>query len=411
MSDTPETPSSDDFLAEAPSVEALQAALGNDFEIHRLLGEGSMAVVYLATETGLDRQVAVKVLKRSHAASETARARFEREAKSSASLSHPKIVQVYRYGRLPDDTPYLVMRYVKGRTMEERIEAEGRLDLRTARGVLKSVASALAAAHKAGIIHRDIRPANVLWDDERKEGLLSDFGIAALQAPTGEQAARLTTVGQVIGNPRYLSPEQLREESITEMVDIYAFGILGYELLAGRGPYEGRNNAQMMAAHLQAEPRPLEELRGGAPADIADLLRRCLNKEPKKRPRAVDIERQLEEGDPDATGGYASIQRPAPADPTDIGELVKRRVPQIVVLALAAGAGLIGVVGELQGDVLPEGALRLTFPFVIAGILASTVIAWFHGEKGEQKAPTLEYTLLGVIAVGWLAATIWVVMG
>jgi serine/threonine-protein kinase len=409
MSETTETPSSDDFLAEAPSVEALQAALGDDFEIHRLLGEGSMAVVYLATEKGLDRQVAVKVLKRSHAASETARARFEREARSSASLSHPKIVSVYRYGRLPDDTPYLVMRYVKGRTMEERVEAEGRLDLRTARKTLKSVASALAAAHKAGIIHRDIRPANVLWDDERKEGLLSDFGIAALQAPTGEQAARLTTVGQVIGNPRYLSPEQLREEAITEMVDIYAFGILGYELLSGRGPYDGSNNAQMMAAHLQAEPRPLEELRGGTPHDIADLLRRCLNKEPKKRPRAADIERMLEEGDPETSGAYAAVARPGHADPTDIQELVKRRVPQIVISTAVAGGTTILAVSELD-DRLPESAFALTVALAIAALFASMVIGWFHGEKGEQTAPTLEYILLGVIGVGWLAATVWILM-
>jgi len=369
-----------------------------------------MAVVYLATEKGLDRQVAVKVLKRSHAASETARARFEREARSSASLSHPKIVQVYRYGRLPDDTPYLVMRYVKGRTMEERVEAEGRLDLRTARKTLKSVASALAAAHKAGIIHRDIRPANVLWDDEGKEALLSDFGIAALQAPTGEQAARLTTIGQVIGNPRYLSPEQLREESITEMVDIYAFGILGYELLSGRGPYDGTNNAQLMAAHLQAEPRPLDELRGGAPADIADLLRRCLNKEPKKRPRAVDIERQLEESDPETSGAYASVPRPGQPDPTDIGELVKRRVPQIVISTAVAGGTTILAVSELD-DRLPESAFPLTVALAIAALFASMVIGWFHGEKGEQTAPTLEYVLLGVIGVGWLAATVWILVG
>jgi len=410
MSDTSGTPSSDDFLAEAPSVDALQSALDGDFEIHRLLGEGSMAVVYLATEKGLDRQVAVKVLKRSHAASETARARFEREARSSASLSHPKIVQVYRYGRLPDDTPYLVMRYVKGRTMEERVEAEGRLDLRTARKTLKSVASALAAAHKAGIIHRDIRPANVLWDDEGKEALLSDFGIAALQAPTGEQAARLTTIGQVIGNPRYLSPEQLREESITEMVDIYAFGILGYELLSGRGPYDGTNNAQLMAAHLQAEPRPLDERRGGAPADIADLLRRCLNKEPKKRPRAVDIERQLEESDPETSGAYASVPRPGQPDPTDIGELVKRRVPQIVISTAVAGGTTILAVSELD-DRLPESAFPLTVALAIAALFASMVIGWFHGEKGEQTAPTLEYVLLGVIGVGWLAATVWILVG
>jgi len=410
MSETSVTPPSEGFLSEAPSAEELQDALGDDFEVHRMLGEGSMAVVYLATERGLDRQVAVKVLKRSHAASETARARFEREARSSASLSHPKIVQVYRFGRLPDDTPYLVMRYVKGRTMEERIEAEGRLDLQMARGILAGVASALAAAHDAGIIHRDIRPANILWDDERREALLTDFGIAALQAPTGEQASRLTTVGQVIGNPRYLSPEQLREDAITEMVDIYAFGILGYELLSGRGPYDGSSNAQIMAAHIQGEPRPLEELRGGAPHDLADLLRRCLNKEPRKRPRATDIVRLLEQRDPGPSGAYASMPRPAP-DPTDPAELLKRRVPQIVLTTVVAGVGTVGLVGELvDRDVLPQLAFLLSLPFVVAAVAVASVIAWFHGEKGKQTAPALEYTLLAVIGVTWLAVSAWILM-
>lgn len=365
-----------------------------------------MAVVYLATEKGLDRQVAVKVLKRSHAQSETARARFEREAKSSASLSHPKIVQVFRYGRLSDDTPYLVMHYVKGRTMEERLEAEGRMDLTTAREVLKTVASALAAAHASGIIHRDIRPANVLWDDDNREARLSDFGIAALQSPTGEQAGRLTTIGQVIGNPKYLSPEQLREEAITEAVDIYAFGILGYELLAGRGPYEGRNNAQMMAAHLQADPTPLEELRGGVPKALADLLRRCLNKDPKKRPRAADIVRILEAEDSANSGAHPSTASSAAHDPTDIQQLVKRRVPQIVIFTIIAGWGLLQVVSQfVEMSVLPQGAYQLTLPLVVAGVLASTVVAWFHGEKGKQQATALEYVLLGVIAIGWVAAT------
>ncbi len=411
MSETPETPTQDTSAPDAPTVAELQSALGDDFEIHRVLGQGSMAVVYLGTEKGLDRQVAVKVLRRSHAESETARARFEREARSSASLSHPKIVQVYRYGRLPDDTPYLVMRYVKGRTMEDRIEAEGRMDLRTARQVLTAVASALTAAHKSGIIHRDIRPANVLWDDERREALLADFGIAALQAPTGEQSSRLTTVGQVIGNPRYMSPEQLQEESITEMVDIYAFGILGYELLAGRGPYDGRNNAQLMAAHLQAEPRPLEELRGGVPPELADLLKRCLNKQSKKRPRAADIIRILEESDPDRSGAHAAVGAGS-HDPTDFQELVKRRVPQIVLITLGVSGFSMGAIDMLgQNGVVPESTFRFAFPFFVAAVLASTVIAWFHGEAGKQKAPVLEYVLLGAIAAAWIAVTTWMVIG
>lgn len=365
-----------------------------------------MAVAYLATERGLDRLVAIKVMKKSQVADETARRRFEREARASASLSHPGIVQVYRYGRLPDDTPFLVMHYVKGRTMEDRVEAEGGLELTSARAILASVASALAAAHAKGIIHRDVRPANVLWDDERQEALLSDFGIAALQTPTGEQVSRLTNMGEVIGSPRYLSPEQIKEEPLTEMVDIYAFGITGYELLTGRGPYDETGPVRLIAAHLHAEPRPLAELRPDAPADLADVLRRCLNKDPRKRPRAADIVRMLE------SEGAGGALRPTGRghEQADLQELVRRRVPQIVFVTAGVGWLLLELSSQLvDGGVLPNVFYRLTLPFVVAGVLASTVVSWFHGERGHQRAPLLEYVLLALVAVLWVGASVWIV--
>jgi serine/threonine-protein kinase len=223
--------------AEARALEALQQAIGQDLEIKRRLGRGSMADVYLAKELELGRLVAVKVLLPMHVQDETARRRFEREAKAAASLDHPNVVQVFRFGRLPDETPYLVMRFIRGRTMEERLAAEGRLPVDVARDVLLGVASALAAAHERGIVHRDVRPANILWDEQTGHAMLSDFGIAAILVTSGEEVSRLTKTGQRVGDPRYLSPEQLMDEDLTELADMYAFGILGYMLLAGEGPY------------------------------------------------------------------------------------------------------------------------------------------------------------------------------
>jgi serine/threonine-protein kinase len=318
---------------------------------------------------------------------------------------HPNVVQVFRFGRLPDGTPYLVMRFVKGRTMEERLQAEGQLPTELVRKVLRDVADALTAAHARGIVHRDVRPANVLWDEEDGSAHLTDFGIAALLVSLGEETGRLTQTGQMIGDPRYLSPEQLRDEDLTPLVDMYAFGVMGYELYSGEGPYAARTNTQLIAGHLSGEPRPLSSLRPDVDPAVADLLRRCLNRDPNHRPRAVDAARILRIG----AGGVAAA--PA-AQSSDLSELLRRRVPQIVVISGGAGLSLIGLMGELvdRGTVDPI-VFPLTLAFVVCGFVASMVVAWFHGERGPQKATLMEWTVLGVIGVIWVILSAWIVGG
>lgn len=392
------------------SIDELQSALGDDFEVLRRLGRGSMATVYLAKEKALGRLVAVKVLLPGRATDETARRRFEREAKAAASLVHPHVVDVYRFGRLPDQTPYLVMRFVKGRTMEERLEAEGRLPNGLARGVLADVTSALAAAHARGIVHRDIRPANVLWDTETESAHLTDFGIAALLETSGENVTRITKTGQMVGDPRYLSPEQLLDQGLTELADMYAVGILGYELYTGEGPYEAKTNTQWITAHLSAEPRDLTRLRPDIDPRVADLLKRCLNREPKHRPSAADAARILGGGQPVGAGvpakGTGSVE-----DAADFRELVRRRVPQIVAMAGAGGMGLMAFTSMLvEMDVLPQRVFHLTLPLVACGLMAATVVAWFHGERGRQESSVLEWMLLSVIGVAWLTISAWIIM-
>lgn len=402
----PETSGSSE--AERRSIEELQSALGDDLEVLRKLGKGSMATVYLARERSLGRLVAVKVLLPGRAAEETARRRFEREAKAAASLVHPRVVQVFRFGRLPDETPYLVMRYVKGRTMEERLKAEGRLPSDLARAVLADVTSALAAAHARGIVHRDVRPANVLWDEESESSYLTDFGIAALLATSGEDATRITKTGQMVGDPRYLSPEQLRDEDLTELADMYAVGILGYELYTGEGPYEAKTNTQWITAHLTQDPLDLRRLRPDIPEEVADLLKRCLNREPKHRPSAADAARILS-GEREASFG----ERPSRGidEAADLRELVRRRVPQIVAMAGAAGLGLMGLMSQfVEMGIAPPIAYRLTLPLVACGVAAATVVAWFHGEKGRQESSVLEWILLSVIAVAWLSISAWILV-
>ncbi len=382
--------------ADHQSLADLQTALGEDYELVRELGSGNMATVYLAKDRALNVQVAVKVLRPSRAVEETARRRFEREARAAASLGdHPNTVAVTRFGRLPDETPFLVMRYVKGRTMGERLKAEGRLSIPEATSVLAQVASALALAHEKGIVHRDVRPGNVLWDADKEVARLTDFGIAAVLDQTGPGVARLTKTGELLGDPRYLSPEQLTDRDVTELTDMYQFGLLGYELLAGRGPYDAHNAVDWIRAHLKQEPTDLKQLRADVPRPLADLLGRCLAKEPRHRPSARDVARAL--SDPAAGGA-------TPEDVTDLTQLLRRRVPQIVLLTVGAGVSLIGLADALE-DLLPPRTKLLTVIFVVAAILASGVLSWFHGERGRQRAPAIEYVLLGLIVIAWLAVS------
>lgn len=400
---------------------ALQEALGTEYDVKQELGAGTMARVFLARDRALGRLVAVKVLRPGRAADETARKRFEREARASASLVHPNVVEVYRFGRLPDETPFLTMRFVKGRTMEDRLAAEGRLDQDEARRILAHVASALAAAHARGIVHRDVRPNNVLWDEERGEALLSDFGIAAILATSGQDATHLTLAGQRLGEVRYQAPEQLLDEDVTEFTDIYAFGVTGYEFLTGQGPYEATADHQLVAAHLEQEPRPLETLRPGVDPALADLLRRCLAREPKHRPTAADVARALAAqgaghgaSQGASVGGRTRASGMAGArtgEPADLQELIRRRVPQIVLIALGVGWGLMTLMDQLvDRDVLAGVFYRLTLPFAACGVAAAAVIAWYHGERGKQRAPLLEYTLLAIIAVIWVALSTWIIV-
>lgn len=396
-------------------MEEVRAALGADFDVLRPLGRGSVATVYLAKDRALGIPVAIKVLKPGRAADETARRRFEREARAAASLAdHPNTVPVTRFGRLPDQTPYVVMHYVQGRTLEERLAAEGQLPVQVATQVLGEVASALALAHEKGIVHRDVRAANVLWDEEKGRARLTDFGIAAVISLTGSEVTRLTKTGQLLGDPSHLSPEQLLDEGVTELADMYLFGILGYELLAGRGPYDARTPTDWIHAHLNREPRDLRELRPDVPSELAELLRRCLAKKPNHRPSAKDVLRALHA--PTAagrTGTYGAAIEPHTADgavrPDDLAELIQRRVPQIVLLTLTVGVTLIGLADAME-NLLPPSTMLLTVIFVVAAVLASAVIAWFHGKKGAQRAPAIEYVLLGLIGLLWLVVSVMAVL-
>ncbi|UCF19005.1 MAG: serine/threonine protein kinase [Gemmatimonadota bacterium] len=384
----------------------LKRELAPELEVIRRIARGSMASVYLARELQLKRLVAVKVLAPRLARDQQARLRFEREAQASASLSHPHIVQIHRVGRLSNDLPYIVMQYVKGRTLEQVLQARGPLSIEDACRVLSEVSAAVAAAHQKGIVHRDIRPGNVLYEDESGRALLSDFGIAAiLVSGEGGQVPRLTKTGELVGDPGYMSPEQLLGEELTESSDVYALGLLGYELVTGRGPYEAKSKREMITAHIQQSPRRLVDLRGDCDPNVSAVMERCLAKSPGQRPTAADLSQLLRAGSAEVTP-FPISGGPAGGRSRLYSRLAERRMPQITAATAAVAWGVLQVADVLADRaIMPEVAFKLVLVAVVTGIPAVLTGAWFHGKKGRQKFALIEYWLFGGLALVWLAVS------
>jgi hypothetical protein len=257
--------------------DSLEAALGSRYTVVRLLGRGGMGAVYLGRETALDREVAIKVLPPDRGDGQDVE-RFRREARTAARLMHPNIVPLHGWGDAPS-MPYFVMGYVRGEPLSVRMRRG--LAPEAARKILADLADALDYAHRQGVVHRDIKPDNVLIDDESGRPMLADFGVAKA---TGA-GQTLTTAGSVVGTPHYMSPEQAGGKGdVDGRSDIYSLGIMGYAMLAGRLPFEGSNTADILVQHLTKAPPPLRPL---IPPDVSDALvaaiERCLEKDPAAR--------------------------------------------------------------------------------------------------------------------------------
>jgi len=258
--------------------------------VSRLIGRGATGSVYLAREPALKRLVAVKVLDAKLASNPTARARFEREAQSAARIGHPNVAVVHRVGTTEDGRPYLVMPYVKGGTLADRMKALGPLPPGEVRRLLAEAASALAAAHEVGVIHRDVRPANLLYDEQTGRTYLADFGIAGVLESGTAEIAQLTRTGELLGNAEYISPEQARGEEVDDRSDVYSVGILGRALLLGDAT-SGR----------AADECPDREL--------IQILERATRKEARHRPAAAELAAALEGKRPlEASGGWGGLR-------------------------------------------------------------------------------------------------------
>jgi eukaryotic-like serine/threonine-protein kinase len=270
--------------------DRLAEALSDRYTLGDEVGAGGMATVYRAEDIKHGRTVALKVL-RPELSSAMGTDRFPREIRLIASFNHPHILSLYDSGEAGGFL-YYVMPFVEGETLGGRLAREKELPIGDTIRILIEVTDALAYAHTRGVVHRDIKPGNVLLAD--RHAVVADFGVAkALSAAGGDQ---LTTVGIAVGTPQYMAPEQAMGESdIDHRVDIYAVGILAYEMLTGRAPFEAKTSQAMLSAHVMEVPKDPRELRPGIPAPLAEAVLKCLAKHPADRwQKAEDLRAHLE---------------------------------------------------------------------------------------------------------------------
>ena len=358
----------------------IAAALADRYRLERELGQGGMATVYLAEDLKHRRRVAVKVL-RPELAESIGGARFLREIEIAAQLTHPHILPLHDSGEAGGFL-YYVMPYVDGEPLRAKLAREGALVPADAARYLREVADALAYAHSRGVVHRDIKPENVMVSG--RHVMVMDFGIAKAVSEAADSAQGLTTVGMTLGTPAYMSPEQaVADPNIDHRADIYALGIMGYEMVTGRTPFDARSPQQVLAAHVTQAPEPLLSRAPGCPPALASLVMRCLEKRPEARPQsAADLVAPLE-----TTTTPSGELAPTGAQPVISGATaaaIRRAHPVRVALAFGVAAViLLAVVAFL--------VYRLGLPYwVLWGavllLLAGLPIMLFTGHHERRRA-------------------------
>ena len=352
------------------------------YRIEHLVGKGGMGAVYAGVDPTIGKRVAIKILKAALSSDEATRARFEREARAVNAVRHPAVIDVFAFGHLDDGRPYFVMSFLEGCSLRESLDHEGRFSAREAWRVLREVAEALAVAHDAGVIHRDLKPDNVFLEafpGRASRPRILDFGIAkvvdlARDDLVAEQRAELTGTGTPIGTPTYMSPEQWWSQPITPKTDQYCFGVTLHELIAGKPPFASQSYGELLEMHLHAVPPSLAASGIAVASAIESFLARLLGKSPDAR---FDSFRSvIAEGDR-AFGVEASDNEPAHG-----------RRPSRAPFR-QAGAPL--VLASTAAPPVPRGPLGV-FRVVAAGVLViGCASVWGVGYAGEGRRDLIEW--------------------
>ncbi|HEX2717304.1 MAG TPA: serine/threonine-protein kinase [Gemmatimonadaceae bacterium] len=283
------------------------AAIGEHYELETEIGRGGMSVVYRARDRRLNRPVAIKVLPPELAYDPAIRTRFTREAQTSARLTHPHIVPIYDVGER-EGIAYFVMSVVTGGNLAELLAREPRQPIAEVRRLLCEIADALAYAHLRGVIHRDVKPDNILLERESGRAMVTDFGIARAM----EGGTRLTITGNAVGTPTYMSPEQaMGERELDGRSDIYSLGVLGYQMITGRVPFTAGNSMALLLKHVGEEARPIADLRPETPRALREAVERAMKKSPEDRwPSASALRDALNAQDAPAAAWRAEQREP-----------------------------------------------------------------------------------------------------
>ncbi|MBC8647738.1 MAG: serine/threonine protein kinase, partial [Thermoanaerobaculia bacterium] len=261
--------------------------IAEKYRLDRLIGRGGIGAVYEAQHVGLDRAVAVKLLRHDYLEDEQALARFRREARAVARIRHPNVAGIYDSGVLSTGEPYIAMELVAGETLRSLLDRTGALPIAQAARIGRQLAEGIEAAHQSGVIHRDLKPSNVILGSDHTgapQAKVLDFSIAKLDDVMGTGSEALTTAGGLLGTPHYMSPEQCEESPLDARSDLYALGVLLYEMLGGRPPFDGRNPAAVALKQVKEAPTPLQRIRRDVPEGLAWLVMQALHKKPAFRP-------------------------------------------------------------------------------------------------------------------------------
>ncbi|TNF30243.1 MAG: serine/threonine protein kinase [Deltaproteobacteria bacterium] len=285
---------------DTPKVDPLLGReIADRFQIYKKVGAGGMGAVYRARQKGMDRDVAIKVLLRELTENETVVRRFHIEALAVSKLRHPNTIQIFDFGETDDGLVYIAMEFLEGKPLQKVLKEEQQLSVRRSLNVALQMAKSLREAHSKGIVHRDLKPDNVVLETVGEEAdfvKVLDFGVAKLAEGDGQQKT-LTKAGSIFGTPKYMSPEQSRGGDIDARSDIYSIGVMLYELVSGRVPFNAENPLGILIKHIQELPPPFQEMRPDivVPGEVEDFVMKLLEKDPAQRPQTAEaVIREIE---------------------------------------------------------------------------------------------------------------------